>query len=94
MVPLVIGAVSFYGNIAAAAESGLDFSTRWLEAVGEDFLTMRTDTIVPVDLNAFLYAHERVLGDLYQKQGTVWKFYVPVFCMYDDKVSRTENAGN
>ncbi|XP_055355201.1 trehalase-like [Paramacrobiotus metropolitanus] len=62
-------AESFYGNIAAAAESGLDFSTRWLENAGEDFLTMRTETIIPVDLNAFLYAHERVLSELYMRLG-------------------------
>ncbi|XP_055329752.1 uncharacterized protein LOC129582285 isoform X2 [Paramacrobiotus metropolitanus] len=58
-----------YGNVAAGAESGLDFSTRWLDSASADFLTIRTRSIVPVDLNALLCATENVLSDLYQLTG-------------------------
>lgn len=63
------GPISFYGQVAAAAESGLDFSTRWLDEPGSDFLTIRTQSIIPVDLNAFICATENVLSDLYQLTG-------------------------
>lgn len=51
---LLAGASSFHENIAAGAESGWDFSTRWLDEADADFLTIRTQTIVPVDLNALV----------------------------------------
>ncbi|XP_055348056.1 trehalase-like [Paramacrobiotus metropolitanus] len=60
---------SFHENIAAAAESGVDFSTRWLDTPDAEFLTIRTQTIIPVDLNAFLYAHEKILSALYRHVG-------------------------
>ena len=47
-----------YRDLRAAAESGWDFSSRWL-ADPQDLATIRTSQIVPVDLNALLYAVER-----------------------------------
>ncbi|KAG2433512.1 hypothetical protein HYH02_012630 [Chlamydomonas schloesseri] len=49
---------ALYCDIASAAESGWDFSTRWF--VGGDTLGYtRTTQIVPADLNAWLYRTER-----------------------------------
>ncbi|GAV00221.1 Treh [Ramazzottius varieornatus] len=52
----------FYQNVAAAAESGWDFSSRWLDTATSAFTTIRTQEIVPVDLNAYLCAQETLLG--------------------------------
>ena len=43
-----------FRNLRAAAESGWDFSSRWL-ADGRTLATIRTTEIVPVDLNSLLY---------------------------------------
>lgn len=47
-------------NIASAAESGWDFSTRWF-ADGATMASIRTTDIIPSDLNAYLYQMERNL---------------------------------
>ena len=49
-----------YRNIRAAAESGWDFSSRWL-ADGHTLATIETTDIVPVDLNSLLYGLERAI---------------------------------
>lgn len=46
-----------YLDIASAAESGWDFSSRWMEDP-ERLQTLRTTLIIPADLNAFLYQME------------------------------------
>lgn len=66
------GPISFYGQVAAATESGLDYSTRWLDSGRSNFLTIRTQSIIPVYINAFICATEDVLCDLYQLKG--WLF--------------------
>ena len=48
-------------DLRAGAESGWDFSSRWL-ADPHDLATIRTTRIVPVDLNALLHAVEETLG--------------------------------
>ncbi len=53
-------AAELYRDLRAAAESGWDFSSRWLENI-DDLASVRTSTIVPVDLNALLYKLESVL---------------------------------
>jgi len=58
---------SFYRSVRAAAESGWDFSSRWL-ANKDDLATIRTTDIVPVDLNTFLYLTEELLSRYYQLQ--------------------------
>lgn len=50
-----------FRNLRAAAESGWDFSSRWLEDP-QDLSTIRTVDIVPVDLNSLLYHLEQVLA--------------------------------
>jgi alpha,alpha-trehalase len=49
-----------YRDIRAAAESGWDFSSRWL-ADGQSLKTMQTTAIVPVDLNSLLYGLEQAI---------------------------------
>lgn len=46
-----------YRNLRAGAESGWDFSSRWLSKVDGKFslATIHTTDIIPVDLNALLY---------------------------------------
>uniref|UniRef100_A0A0N4ZHR0 Trehalase n=1 Tax=Parastrongyloides trichosuri TaxID=131310 RepID=A0A0N4ZHR0_PARTI len=46
-----------WGEIAAAAESGRDFSSRWFAAMGShmgDIKSIRTSRVLPVELNAIL----------------------------------------
>jgi hypothetical protein len=52
-----------YRNITAAAESGWDFSSRWMHPNGT-LANLRTVAIVPVDLNTFLWKLENVLATL------------------------------
>lgn len=46
-----------YRELASAAESGWDFSTRWMRN-GSDLTTLTTTSVVPVDLNAFILKME------------------------------------
>ncbi|GGI52531.1 periplasmic trehalase [Mucilaginibacter galii] len=57
-------AQDFYRNIRAAAESGWDFSSRWM-ADGKTLPTLQTTSLVPVDLNALLYNLENVIAKSY-----------------------------
>jgi alpha,alpha-trehalase len=57
-----------YRNLRAAAESGWDFSSRWL-ADGRTLATIRTVEILPVDLNSLLYGVERTLANAYRIDG-------------------------
>ena len=50
-----------YNDLRSGAESGWDFSSRWL-ADGRTLATIRTTGIVPVDLNSLLYGMERALA--------------------------------
>ncbi|KAI4315561.1 hypothetical protein L6164_028357 [Bauhinia variegata] len=47
----------FYHELASTAESGWDFSTRWMRDPSE-FTTLATTSIIPVDLNAFILGME------------------------------------
>lgn len=53
-----------YRDIRSAAESGWDFSSRWLSD-GMHLETMQTTQIVPVDLNCLLYGLELTLQKSY-----------------------------
>jgi alpha,alpha-trehalase len=55
-------------NLRTTAESGWDFSSRWLED-GETLGTVRTVSILPVDLNSLLMYLERTLSEAYQLAG-------------------------
>jgi alpha,alpha-trehalase len=61
-----------YQNIASAAESGWDFSRRWFNN-SDDFETIQTTSIVPVDLNVFMHANEAVIARLYDSQANTVK---------------------
>jgi alpha,alpha-trehalase len=50
-----------YRDLRAAAESGWDFSSRWL-ADGKSLATIRTTDIAPVDLNSLMYKLERTIA--------------------------------
>ncbi len=54
---------AFYTNIRAAAESGWDFSSRWMRDT-TDLRTLETTDLVPVDLNSLLYHAERTIAAL------------------------------
>jgi alpha,alpha-trehalase len=58
----------FYRNIRAAAESGWDFSTRWMDTTGK-LGTIQTTSIIPVDLNCLLYHLELSIAKSFQLQG-------------------------
>ncbi len=51
---------SLYRNIRATAESGWDFSSRWMRDP-HDLRTLETTQLAPVDLNALLYDEERTI---------------------------------
>ena len=54
-------AAQVYRDLRAAAESGWDFSSRWL-ADGRHLTTIHTTDIVPVDLNSLLYGLEQAIS--------------------------------
>ena len=57
-----------YRNMRAAAESGWDFSSRWL-ADGQNLSTIQTTNLIPVDLNCLMYHLETVIAKSYQLKG-------------------------
>lgn len=57
-----------YRHIRAAAESGWDFSSRWLRD-SRTLSTIHTTDIIPIDLNALLYYLELVLAESFQESG-------------------------
>ena len=53
---------ALWRDIRAGAESGWDFSSRWLED-GQTLATIRTTRIVPIDLNCLLYGLENAIAE-------------------------------
>ena len=51
----------FFRDVRAAAESGWDFSSRWL-ADGHSLTTIDTTAIVPADLNSLLFGLEQAIA--------------------------------
>lgn len=69
-------AAEVYRDLRAAAESGWDFSSRWLSEeshAGEDrtqaLASICTTSIIPVDLNAFLHKLETKIAQLSRETG-------------------------
>lgn len=63
-----------WGDIAAAAESGRDFSSRWFDQSGpraQQMSSTRTSQLIPVDLNAIICGNIRMMGELYDALGDV-----------------------
>ena len=54
---------AFYRELRATAESGWDFSSRWLRDP-RDLRTLETTRIAPLDLNCLLYDAERLIAAL------------------------------
>jgi alpha,alpha-trehalase len=59
---------ALYTNIRAAAESGWDFSSRWMRDP-KDLRTLETTELAPVDLNSLLYHAERTIAALLAKRN-------------------------
>ena len=58
----------FYRKVRAAAESGWDFSSRWMRDP-TDLLSLETTALVPVDLNSILEYDERLIAALRRIRG-------------------------
>ena len=61
-------ATQVYRDLRAGAETGWDFSSRWL-ADGKTLGTIRTTSLAPVDLNALMVHLERMLAKAYRLRG-------------------------
>ncbi|MEO8620405.1 MAG: alpha,alpha-trehalase TreF [bacterium] len=59
---------ALYRNIRASAESGWDFSSRWMRDPA-DLRTLETTELIPVDLNSLLYHSERTIAALRLARG-------------------------
>ena len=59
---------ALYRNIRASAESGWDFSSRWMRDPS-DLRTLETTELLPVDLNSLLYHAERTIAALRLVRG-------------------------
>ncbi|CAM1503059.1 Fc.00g078350.m01.CDS01 [Cosmosporella sp. VM-42] len=65
-----------YANLASGAESGWDYSSRWLknprDAAQDVYFPLRslnTMAVVPVDLNSILYGNEIVIAEFFNQTG-------------------------
>lgn len=58
----------FYRHVRASAESGWDFSSRWMRDPS-DLLSLETTELLPVDLNSLLYHTERTIAALRRFRG-------------------------
>ncbi|KAL3097492.1 hypothetical protein niasHS_003940 [Heterodera schachtii] len=67
---------AMWSNVASAAETGWDFSTRWFAQEGpgmHELKSIRTWSIVPVDLNAFMCLNMRYMASFYEIFGNFEK---------------------
>lgn len=66
-----------YSELKAAAESGMDFSSRWfIDENGENkggLDKLKTRYIVPVELNAILHWNAKIIAEFYGYAGNVTK---------------------
>ncbi|MDQ3139083.1 MAG: alpha,alpha-trehalase TreF [Gemmatimonadota bacterium] len=60
--------MDLYRNLRASAESGWDFSSRWMRDT-TDLRTLETIELLPVDLNSLLYHAERTIAALRRLRG-------------------------
>ena len=79
-----------YRHLRAAAESGWDFSSRWFKNKN-DFSTIHTTEIIPVDLNCLLYNLEHIIAEALQIKGD--KKNASYFITLMDKRKRGIQAG-
>jgi alpha,alpha-trehalase len=72
----VADSMQLFRNIRAAAESGWDFSSRWLskdQKGNYNLSSIHTTDIIPVDLNALIYYQEFLLSGIYDRLGETKK---------------------
>ncbi len=55
------------GALTGGAESGWDFSSRWIRSNGVNLRNITTQSVLPVCLNSILYSNERILADLHSR---------------------------
>jgi len=60
---------AMYRNLRATAESGWDFSSRWMRDTA-DLRSLETIDLAPVDLNSLLYNQERTIAALRNFRGS------------------------
>ena len=60
-------ATCIYSNLASGAESGWDFSSRWLKS--DSLSSIRTLGILPAELNAIICQNEATLSKFYRIVG-------------------------
>ena len=77
-----------YRDLRAAAESGWDFSSRWL-GHPDKLETICTTSILPVDLNCFLYKLEQKIADLAALEGNK-----ELHCQFSESATRRQRAIN
>jgi len=75
-----------YNHLRSAAESGWDFSSRWL-ADEHDLSTIETADIIPVDLNALLYHTEISLAEFFSRSENDEKS-----SFYNERAGKRNNA--
>ncbi len=87
---------NLFRNLRAAAESGWDFSSRWLKD-GRTLHSIHTTSIIPVDLNCLLFELEQTLAHTYkiagneertkqyQSAATRRQTAIRTYCWNDDK---------
>ncbi len=61
-------AAQLWRDLRAAAESGWDFSSRWM-ADGRSLATIRTTRLLPIDLNALLFGMEKYIAQEAEELG-------------------------
>jgi len=69
--------LKLYSNLAAGAESGWDYSTRWIPGYNnsknytqEELLReLETSQVIPVDLNSIMYRNEILLANFFKMVG-------------------------
>ncbi|MBA3317005.1 MAG: trehalase, partial [Gemmatimonadales bacterium] len=59
---------ALYRNLRASAESGWDFSSRWMRDTA-DLRTLETVELLPVDLNSLMYHAEQTIAALRRLRG-------------------------
>lgn len=61
-----------YAELKAAAESGMDFSSRWFIKDGTnkgELKDLKTRSVIPVDLNAILYWNAKIISEYFELAG-------------------------
>lgn len=70
---------NFYAEIKTAAESGMDFSSRWFMNPKDNWSHQgrlkdaKTRSIIPVELNAILYRNAKIIAEFYRMSGNTTK---------------------